>query len=110
MGLPQSPPQDVTRDAHRCWRSCGIACGKTEQIDRDIFRVTQWQWLFDHLRKDSFQALYEESTDGIKIRLFFESSCFTEEGPLRWCTIKGVILLANSNQWDFNNLVKNTLS
>src|SRR5262245_9215383 len=88
MGLPHLSPQDVTRDAHRCWRSCGISCGKTEQIDRDIFRVPQWQRLFDNLRKDSFQALHEEGTDGIKVGVFFEGSCSTEEGPLRWRTVK----------------------
>src|SRR5262245_49190196 len=90
MGLPHLSPQDVTRDAHRCWRSCGISCGKTEQIDRDIFRVPQWQRLFDDLRKDGIQALHEEGTDGIKIRIFFESSRITEEGPLHLRTIKGV--------------------
>src|SRR5215510_2136754 len=90
MGLPHLPPQDVTRDFHRCWRSFRISGGKTEQIDWDVFRVPQWQWLFNDLRKDGFQALHEEGTDGIKIGVFFESRCSTKECPLRWRTIKSV--------------------
>src|SRR5215510_10257628 len=88
MGLPHLPPQDVTRDFHRCWRSFRISCGKAEQIDRDIFRVPQWQWLFDDLRKDGFQALHEEGTDGIKISAFFQGSVSVEECALCWRTIK----------------------
>src|SRR5262249_43498683 len=90
MGLPPLLPQVVTRDLQRCWRYFRIYCGKTEQIDRDIVRVPQRQRLFDDLRKDGFQTLHEEGTDGIKIGVFFQGSCSTEEGPLRWHTIKRV--------------------
>src|SRR5262245_9453249 len=90
MELPHLPPQDVTRDFHRCWRSCGISYGKTEQIDRDIFRVPQWQRLCDHLCKDGFQALHEEGTDSIKIGVFFPGRFRAEECPLCWRTIKRV--------------------
>src|SRR5215813_441534 len=49
-----------------------------------------WQRLLDDLRKDGFQALSEEGTDGLKIGVFFESRCSTEECPLCWHTIKSV--------------------
>src|SRR5215813_11174061 len=90
MALPHLPPQDVTRDSYRCWRSFGISCGKTEQINRDIFRVPQWQRLLDDLRKDGFEALHEEGTDSVKIGIFFQHRFRAEECPLRWRTIKRV--------------------
>ena len=83
----------MTGDSHRCWRSLGISCGKTEQIDGDIFRVTQWERLLDDLCKDCGKALHKEGTNRVKIGVFFERCFRAEKCPLCWRAIKKVAAL-----------------